>query len=98
MLSYIEIIVIRNKILIYVFFLHYIYSMNSIAILCIGIILQTISNSLGADPKFETSTKMRLVLVPADAAVGSVIYRLRATDEEFDYPLQFELVGMYLFL
>lgn len=36
---------------------------------------------------------MRLVLVPADAQVGSVIYRLRATDEEFDYPLTFELVG-----
>lgn len=46
-----------------------------------------------ADPKFDPSTRMRLVLVPADAAVGSVIYRLRATDEEFDYPLQFELVG-----
>lgn len=36
---------------------------------------------------------MRLVLVPADAQVGSVIYRLRATDEEFDYPLTFEFVG-----
>lgn len=46
-----------------------------------------------ADPKFDPSTRMRLVLVPADAAVGSVIYRLRATDEEFDYPLQFELLG-----
>ncbi|KFB49038.1 AGAP000153-PA-like protein [Anopheles sinensis] len=45
------------------------------------------------DPKFDPSTRMRLVLVPADAAVGSVIYRLRATDEEFEYPLQFELVG-----
>jgi hypothetical protein len=45
------------------------------------------------DPKFDPSTRMRLVLVPADASVGSVIYRLRATDEEFDYPLQFELVG-----
>jgi len=36
---------------------------------------------------------MRLVLVPADAQVNSVIYRLRATDEEFDYPLTFEFVG-----
>ncbi|XP_055908352.1 cadherin-86C [Eupeodes corollae] len=45
------------------------------------------------DPKFDPSTRMRLVLVPADAQVGSVIYRLRATDEEFDYPLTFELVG-----
>lgn len=47
----------------------------------------------GMDPKFDPSTRMRLVLVPSDAAVGSVIYRLRATDEEFDYPLTFELIG-----
>uniref|UniRef100_A0A182PTP3 Cadherin domain-containing protein n=1 Tax=Anopheles epiroticus TaxID=199890 RepID=A0A182PTP3_9DIPT len=47
----------------------------------------------GLDPKFDPSTRMRIVLVPADAAVGSVIYRLRASDEEFEYPLQFELVG-----
>lgn len=46
-----------------------------------------------ADPRFDPTTLMRLVLVPADAAVGSVIYRLRATDEDFDYPLQFDLVG-----
>lgn len=45
------------------------------------------------DPKFDPTTRMRLVLVPADAQVGSVIYRIRATDEEFDYPLQFEMVG-----
>ncbi|XP_017055208.1 cadherin-86C isoform X2 [Drosophila ficusphila] len=47
----------------------------------------------GADPKFDPTTRMRLVLVPADAQVNSVIYRLRATDEEFDYPLTFEFVG-----
>lgn len=49
--------------------------------------------SLASDPKFDPTTRMRLVLVPADAAVGSVIYRLRASDDEFDYPLTFELVG-----
>ncbi|XP_030564312.1 cadherin-86C [Drosophila novamexicana] len=47
----------------------------------------------GVDPKFDPSTRMKLVLVPADAQVGSVIYRLRATDEEFDYPLTFEFMG-----
>ncbi|XP_045447576.1 cadherin-86C [Melitaea cinxia] len=36
---------------------------------------------------------MRLVLVPADAAVGSVVYRVRASDPDFDYPLHFELIG-----
>lgn len=62
-------------------------------LLWIGLLLQSIAYIVATDPKFDPSTRMRLVLVPADAAVGSVIYRLRANDEEFDYPLQFELVG-----
>lgn len=70
-----------------------IHRMQSIHMLWIGMILHSISQILCIDPKFDPSTRMRVVLVPADAAVGSVIYRLRATDEEFDYPLQFELVG-----
>ncbi|XP_030382490.1 cadherin-86C [Scaptodrosophila lebanonensis] len=45
------------------------------------------------DPQFDPSTLMRLVLIPSDAQIGSVIYRLRATHEEFDYPLIFELMG-----
>lgn len=64
-------------------------------ILWICLIFQLTSHATGIDPKFDPSTRMRLVLVPADATVGSVIYRLRATDEEFDYPLQFELAGKF---
>lgn len=56
-------------------------------------VLQYVVVTLAADPKFDPTTRMRLVLVPADAQVGSVIYRLRASDEEFDYPLTFELFG-----
>lgn len=67
--------------------------MHVIATVWIGIILNLIALTLSVDPKFDPSTRMRLVLVPADATVGSVIYRLRATDDEFDYPLQFELMG-----
>jgi hypothetical protein len=68
--------------------------MYCLHLLSIGLFLDLIiTNVLCMDPKFDPSTRMRLVLVPADASVGSVIYRLRATDEEFDYPLQFELVG-----
>lgn len=69
--------------------------MKNITKLWTGIVLlQCIVVALAADPKFDPTTRMRLVLVPADAQVGSVIYRLRASDEEFDYPLTFELVGM----
>ncbi|XP_055535413.1 cadherin-86C isoform X1 [Wyeomyia smithii] len=61
---------------------------------CLVLLLGLLAHrTAGLDPKFDPSTRMRLVLVPADATVGSVIYRLRATDEEFEYPLQFELVG-----
>lgn len=52
--------------------------------------------ALGGEPVFDPSTLMRLVLVPADAAVGSVIYRVRASDPDFDYPLHFELIGKKL--
>lgn len=67
--------------------------MNTIILLWSGLILHLIAYTRGADPKFDPSTRMKLVLVPADAAVGSVIYRLRASDDEIDYPLKFELVG-----
>ncbi|XP_063530752.1 cadherin-86C isoform X1 [Cydia strobilella] len=49
--------------------------------------------ALGGEPVFDPTTLMRLVLVPADAAAGSVIYRVRASDPDFDYPLHFELIG-----
>lgn len=68
------------------------HQMFAVILLLIGIILP-LKLVYCVDPKFDPSTRMRLVLVPADAAVGSVIYRLRATDEEFDYPLVFEFVG-----
>ncbi|OAD57364.1 Cadherin-86C [Eufriesea mexicana] len=47
----------------------------------------------GARPRFDTSTDMGLVLVPADAEVDSVIFRLRATDQDADFPLVFEITA-----
>ncbi|KAK5650802.1 hypothetical protein RI129_001831 [Pyrocoelia pectoralis] len=44
-------------------------------------------------PRFDPTATMQNVLVPADAAVSSVIYRLRATDTSFDFPLDFVLEG-----
>uniref|UniRef100_A0A224X735 Putative cadherin egf lag seven-pass g-type receptor n=1 Tax=Panstrongylus lignarius TaxID=156445 RepID=A0A224X735_9HEMI len=40
-------------------------------------------------PMFDINTQMRTLLLPADARIGSVIYRLRATDSDRDYPLIF---------
>ncbi|XP_048513676.1 uncharacterized protein LOC105688571 isoform X2 [Athalia rosae] len=47
----------------------------------------------GARPQFDTSTYMGLVLVPADAEVDSVIFRLRATDQDADFPLIFDITA-----
>lgn len=44
---------------------------------------------VAAVPRFDSTALLKSVLVPADAAVGSVIYRLRASDSSFDYPLVF---------
>lgn len=60
------------------------------------LVLAWVEGARGGEPVFDPSTLMRLVLVPADAATGSVIYRIRASDPDFDYPLHFELIGMLL--
>ena len=46
-----------------------------------------------SDPRFNHSEQTNLLLIPAEAEVGSVIYRLVASDTDFDYPLQFELLS-----
>lgn len=66
---------------------------STVIALWLGCLFSVIKFAATADPVFDPSTAMRLVLVPADATVGSVIFRLRASDDEFDYPLTFELVG-----
>ncbi|XP_030752142.1 cadherin-86C [Sitophilus oryzae] len=40
---------------------------------------------------FDSTALLNEILIPADAAVGSVIYRLRVSDTAFDYPLIFDL-------
>lgn len=44
-------------------------------------------------PRFDVSTDMGMVLVPMDAEVDSAIFRLRATDQDADFPLTFEIIG-----
>lgn len=49
-------------------------------------------------PRFDSTAILRNVLVPVDAAIGNVIYRLRALDSDFAYPLQFELDSKITFV
>lgn len=44
-------------------------------------------------PVFEAAGQLKQLLVPADVHIGSVIYRLRASDSDHDYPLQFDATG-----
>ena len=52
----------------------------------------------GNKPVFDLSNNMRLLLLPADTKMGSVIYRLRASDADDDYPLKFSAFGKELIL
>jgi hypothetical protein len=49
----------------------------------------------GVKPVFDYSNNMRLVMLPADTKLGSVIYRLRASDADEDYPLKFTAYGKF---
>lgn len=60
------------------------------------LLVEQAGRSLAAAPVFDPATRMRTVLVPSDTAIGTVIYRLRASDDEFDYPLHFELLGKFI--
>jgi hypothetical protein len=82
-----------NNLYFFTFHSHYRNSSSTVIVLWIVCILCCIRDASTSDPTFDPSTTMRLVLVPADASVESVIFRIRASDDEFDYPLTFELVG-----
>ena len=44
-------------------------------------------------PVLYLSANMRSVLVPADTPAGSVLYRLRASDADDQYPIFFRIHG-----
>ena len=44
-------------------------------------------------PIFDLSNNMRLVLLPSDTKMGTIIYKLRASDSDEDYPLSFRATG-----
>lgn len=48
----------------------------------------------GNYPTFEGAAEFRDMMVPAGAPVGSLIYRLRASDHDKNYPLYFQATGM----
>lgn len=56
------------------------------------IILMTIPLTILSKPEFDSTAAMKDILIPADAAVGTVVYRLRASDPFFDYPLVYTIL------
>ena len=52
----------------------------------------------GIKPIFDYSNNMRLVMLPADTKLGSIIYRLRASDADEQYPLKFTFYGKKNFI
>lgn len=50
-------------------------------------------SALANYPVFDVTTQMRSILVPASVKLGTIIYRLRASDTDKDYPLSFDATG-----
>ena len=44
-------------------------------------------------PVLDLANHMRLVLLPADTSLGTIIYKLRAHDADENYPLSFIAFG-----
>ncbi|XP_049803738.1 cadherin-86C-like [Schistocerca nitens] len=62
---------------------------------CLLVALLLAPPSQGNLPLIDLSTQMRALLVPSDAPVGSVVYRVLATDSDTrcDYPLHFDITS-----
>lgn len=60
----------------------------SLAVVAVAVI-----SVAGNYPTFEGAAEFRDLMVPAGASVGSLIYRLRASDHDKDYPLYFQATG-----
>ena len=57
------------------------------------LLLALVPHAAANKPVFDVSNNMRLLLLPADTKMGTVIYRLRASDSEEQYPLTFKIYG-----
>lgn len=44
-------------------------------------------------PTFDITTSTLHIFLPADTRAGNIIYRIRATDQDKDYPLVFGATG-----
>ena len=65
------------------------------SLLNILLVLLVSKLAMGVKPVFDYSNNMRLVMLPSDTKLGSVIYRLRASDsDDNDYPLTFSVYGI----
>lgn len=51
----------------------------------------TLFSCVSPFPQFDPTALLQGILIPADAAVGTIIYRLRAHDPTIEYPLIFTL-------
>ena len=45
-------------------------------------------------PSFDEDSRMRILLLPYTTRVGSTIYRVRASDPDFEHPLEFSFLSI----
>lgn len=56
-------------------------------------LMLVVTGALGNKPVFDLANNMRVVLLPSDTKTGTIIYKLRASDADEDYPLTFRAFG-----
>ena len=66
-----------------------------VGIVLIGSLLAIVDASL---PSFDEDSRMRILLLPFSTRPGSTIYRVRASDPDFEHPLEFSFMSKYLWV
>ena len=57
-------------------------------------VLMITSTNIRANlPTFDEDSRMRILLLPVSTRIGSTIYRIRASDPDFQHPLEFSFLS-----
>lgn len=57
------------------------------------VLLMVVGRVLANLPTFDEDSRMRILLLPLATRAGSTIYRVRASDPEFEHPLEFSFMS-----
>jgi hypothetical protein len=63
------------------------------------VLIIAVSENVRANlPTFDEDSRMRILLLPFATRAGSTIYRVRASDPDFDHPLEFSFTSKIILI